>query len=148
MFICFFFACFFAAFSAFQDVPPHNVTAKKLITNFLRNDSTNDTKNLTKDIVVVMNGSGSIGGGEFNKGKLALRNMIGLEREGGNDTKYASVIFSSSAAVNFSFLPYAEAANEMVMITYPSGGRNTQAGLTEAKKLFEDPSSGKYSNRM
>ena len=148
LFVCLFFFFCFADFESFQVVPPPDVTAKTFVINFIHfnNDPTHDTKNLSKDIVIVMDGSGSVGVGKFDKGKRALSNMIELEREGGNDTKYASVIFSRSAAVSFSFLPCAEAADEILKIRYPDGGTNTQAGLAEAKNLFEDSSSGKYSN--
>ena len=57
-------------------------------------------------------------------------------------TKYAAVTFSYTATVNFKFLPYSTAASEITKITYPGSLTNTQAGLAEAKKLFEDPSSG------
>ncbi len=60
------------------------------------------------------------------------------------DTKYAAVTFGSSATVNFKFLPYSSAASEITKISYPiaSCGTNIQAGLAEAKQLFDDPLSG------
>ena len=140
------FSFFFLA-AVYNFVPPHNVTARKLVNNFvfLHINTRSPTQNnevLTKDIVVVLDGSGSIVRNEFDKGKAALRNMIGLERKGENDTNYAAVTFSNSAVINFSFLPYAEAANEILKIPYPSGGTNTQAGLAKAKTLFDISSSG------
>ena len=66
--------------------------------------------------------------------------MMGITEKG--DQKYAAVTFSSSATVNFKFLPYCSAANEIKQIPYPGGWTNTQDGLTEAKKLFDDPASG------
>ena len=95
-----------------------------------------------EDIVIVMDGSGSVQRCEFNKGKKALQHMMRLANERRSDAKYAAVTFASSATVNFKFLPYSSAANEIAQIPYPSGSTNTQAGLTEAKKLFDDPSSG------
>ena len=96
-----------------------------------------------EDIVVVMDGSGSIGGCEFKKGKKALKYMMELAKYNPMyDTKYAAVTFASSATVNFKFLPYATAANKIMGIYFPSGSTNTQAGLEKAKKLFHDPSSG------
>ena len=148
----FVFPSFFAA--VYNVVPPPNVTAKKLINNFLLSTDavntqapTQNTKeDLTKDIVVVLDSSGSIVSDEFSKGKTALKNMMVLEREKGNDTKYAAVTFSDVAFVNFSFLPYAEAENEILSIPYRTGRTNTQAGLAEAKKLFDDLSTGRYSD--
>ena len=95
-----------------------------------------------EDIVVVMDGSGSVGRCEFDKGKTALSNMMELASATGISTKYAAVTFASSAKVEFKFEPYATAGNKIKGIHYPNGATNTQAGLTEAKKLFDDPSSG------
>ena len=95
-----------------------------------------------EDIVIVMDGSGSVQRCEFNKGKKALQHMIGLVNITENDVKYAAVTFASSATINFKFLPYSSAANEITQLPYPGGMTNTQAGLTEAKTLFDDPSSG------
>ena len=60
------------------------------------------------------------------------------------DTKYAAVSYSNSAVVDFKFLPYSTAANDIMQIRYVGGGTNTQDGLEKAKRLFEDPSSGIY----
>ena len=97
-----------------------------------------------EDIVVVMDGSGSVGSCEFKKGKIALSNMMELASANLRiSTKYAAVTFASSAKVEFKFQSYTTASNKIKGIRYPSGGTNTQAGLTEAKKLFDDLSSGK-----
>ena len=96
-----------------------------------------------EDIVVVMDGSGSVGPCEFGKGKKALKYMMKESNVGGYDTKYAAVTFASSANVNFKFLPYSTASEKISTIPYPSGSTNTQAGLSEAKKLYDDTSSGK-----
>ncbi len=68
--------------------------------------------------------------------------MMTTARESTYDPKYAAVTFVSSATVNFEFLPYTSAANELTRISYPSGSTNTQAELEEARQLFDDPSSG------
>ena len=60
------------------------------------------------------------------------------------DTKYAAVSYSNDAVVDFTFLPYSTAANDIMQIRYVGGGTNTQDGLEKAKRLFEDPSSGIY----
>ena len=60
------------------------------------------------------------------------------------DTKYAAVSYSNNAVVDFTFLPYSTAANDIMQIRYVGGGTNTQDGLEKAKRLFEDPSSGIY----
>lgn len=97
------------------------------------------------DIVVVMDGSGSVRACEFEKGKKALHYMFGItdEYHKNVDPKYAAVTFASSARVNFKFLPYSSAASKILKIPYPNGMTNTQAGLAEAKKLFDDPTSGR-----
>ena len=122
------------------------MTAKKLITNFLGYTQspsiTVKRQTYTEDIVIVMDGSGSIGFCEFKKGKEALKHMMKTANNPLYETKYAAVTFSSTATVNFKFLPHSTAASEITKITYPGGNTNTQAGLVEAKKLFEDPSSG------
>ena len=142
---------FFEISSAeFQAVPPVRDTATKLLTNFLRIPAKNPfgrRKRQTRieDIVVVMDGSGSVSRCEFGKGKKALKHMMEMaEDDSTANTKYAAVTFSSSATRNFKFLPYSTAANKIMQISYPGMGTNTQAGLAEAKKLFEDTSSGQY----
>ena len=98
-----------------------------------------------EDNVVVLDGSGSIGGCEFEKGKKALKYMMKMAMENPDvDTKYAAVSYSDDAVVDFDFLPYSEAANDITGIRYVGGGTNTQDGLEKAKRLFEDPSSGIY----
>ena len=89
-----------------------------------------------------MDGSGSVPRCEFEKGKKALQHMIGFANTTETDVKYAAVTFASSVTVNFKFLPYSSAANGIQQVPYTGGSTNTQAGLTEAKKLFDDPSSG------
>ena len=137
-------------FAAFQNVPSANATAAKLMTNFLGIypgiSVRRKRKSIIKeDIVVVMDGSGSVGSCEFGKGQKALKYMMELASNKTTfDTKYAGVTFASSAAVNFKFLPYANSSNEIMKISYPGGATNTQAGLVEAKKLFDDPLSGAY----
>ena len=87
-----------------------------------------------------MDGSGSVGRCEFERGKKALQRMFKIAY----GAKVAAVTFASSATVNFKFMPYNLAANRMMNINYTGGGTNTQAGLTEAINLFENPSSGKH----
>lgn len=108
---------------------------------------TSGYRSYIEDIVIVMDGSGSVARCDFNKGKKALQHMMGLAYLKESDTKYAAVTFASSVTVNFKFLPYCVAANETTQIPYPNGNTNTQAGLGEAKNLFDDPSSGKHLNQ-
>ena len=93
-------------------------------------------------MILIMDGSGSVGSCEFKKGKEALMHMMKTLHKPGYDSKYAAVTFSDTATVNFNFLPYSSAASEITKIRYPGGWTNTQAGLAEAKKLFENPYSG------
>jgi len=122
------------------------VTAKKLITNFLGYpQSTRLAKRQTviADTVIVLDGSGSVPRCDFSKAKVALKHLMDTMHKPGYDSKYAAVTFDTTATVNFQFLPYLSAASQITRIPYPAGGStNTQAGLAEAKKLFDDPSSG------
>ena len=60
------------------------------------------------------------------------------------DTKYAAVSYSSSAVVDFQFLPYSLAANRIMQVRYVGWSTNTEDGLAKAKGLFLDRSSGRY----
>ena len=123
------------------------VTANKLMANFLHirpkfsADRVRRSRYFIEDIVIVMDGSFSVGWCDFDRGKKALQYMMGLAS---GDVKYAAVTFSTSVTVNFKFLPSSAAANKITQIPYPRGMTNTQAGLAKAKKLFDDPSSGKH----
>ena len=120
------------------------MTANKLLTNFLGYLQITKRQTVIEDIVIVMDGSGSIGSCEFKKGKEALKHMMKTLRNPTHDSKYAAVTYSTVANVNFKFLPYSSAASKITTISYPGGGTNTQEALAEAKKLFDDPNSGKY----
>ena len=124
------------------------MTAKKIMTDFLGYSQTAGiTKRQTviEDIVIVLDGSESVGRCEFTKGKQALKHMMSTAHNSLYiGSKYAAVTFSCKATVNFKFLPYSSAANKITAIPYPGGSTNTQAGLAEAKKLFDDPSSGTF----
>ncbi|XP_078357064.1 matrilin-3-like [Oculina patagonica] len=141
-------------YESFQSVPTKDETAKKLITNFLRiplsylrsnrsNPRLRRQANIIEDIVVVLDGSGSIRKCEFDKAKQGLKNMLDLGSEVGFDNKYAAVTFANDATIHFNFVANPEAGKKLRQIAYPTGGTNTQAGLKEAKRLFEDPSLGK-----
>ena len=98
------------------------------------------------DNVIVMDGSGSVGDCEFRRGKVAIKNLmksanaIAIEKR--YDERYAGVTFSSSANVNFKFLPYSKAEKKLSTINFPSGSTNTQAGLAEARNLFVESFTG------
>ena len=115
------------------------------MTNFLFINPTNTRRKrqaVTQliDNVIVMDGSGSVGDCEFKRGKVAIKNTMKSENAiavtEGYDQKYAAVTFSTSASVNFKFLPYSTAVQRLSMIDFPSGSTNTQAGLAEAMNLF------------
>ncbi len=135
-------------------MPTINETAEKLVTNFLRIPLSYlrptprprlRRATIIEDVVVVLDGSGSIGGCEFDKAKQALKNMLDLGSEAGFDNRFAAVTFGTDATTNFNFVANPEAGKKIRQIPYPDGGStNTQAGLKKAKSLFEDPSSGRY----
>ena len=98
------------------------------------------------DNVIVMDGSGSVGNCEFERGKAAIKNMMksanAVAVKEKFDEKYAAVTFSDSARVTFKFLPYSTAEQNLSMIQFPNGFTNTQAGLAEARKLFLESLTG------
>ena len=123
-------------------MPSADVTAKKIMDSFLGYSAIRKRSTVTEDIVIVLDGSGSVDSCDFKKAKEALKHMMKTAHNPSYDTKYAAVTFDTSAAVNFKFLPYSSAASQITRISYPGGMTNTQAGLAEAKKLFDDPNSG------
>ena len=132
------------SFAEFQTVPSIEDTANKFMTNFLFINPTNTRRKRRAvtliDNVIVMDGSGSVGDCEFKRGKVAIKNTMKSENAiavtEGYDQKYAAVTFSTSASVNFKFLPYSTAVQRLSMIDFPHGLTNTQAGLAEAMNLF------------
>ena len=124
------------------------MTANKFMSSFLGINSNwsgiSKRSFWNEDVVVVIDGSGSVGSCEFDKGKNALVDLMGKMVKPRWDTRYAAVTFSSSSKVNFKFTPHSTAASKIMNIPYPGGSTNTQAGLAEAKRLlFDDLSSGK-----
>ena len=73
------------------------------------------------DVIVIMDGSGSVSSCEFDKAKKALRYLLTMKNKY-VDLKYAAITFSDSASVNFNFLPEYFAADQMNRITRPGGG--------------------------
>ena len=120
------------------------MTANKLMTNFLGYSQITKRQIDIEDIVIVMDRSGSIGSCEFKKGKEALKHVMKTLHNPKFDSKYAAVTYSTTATVNFKFLPYSSAASKITTISYSGGSTNTQEALAEAKKLFDDPNSGTF----
>ena len=122
------------------------------MSNFLFINPTNtrrkrETFTLLIDNVIVMDGSSSVRTDcEFRRGKVAIKNLMKSANakavEKGYDEKYAAVTFSDSASVNFKFLKYSRAMQELSTIDFPSGFTNTQAGLAEAMNLFLESMTG------
>jgi hypothetical protein len=119
-----------------QKIPPKNVTAKLVITNILRVLPRGKRGVKLEDVVVVMDGSGSIGSCEFNNGKKAMKSLMHFEQPAIN-AKYAMVTFANGVRRDFNFLPQLDAAAKISGVKFPSGGTNTQAGLAEALNLFK-----------
>ncbi|KAL9984344.1 hypothetical protein ACROYT_G006628 [Oculina patagonica] len=128
-------------YEAFKTVPAPSVTADKLLTNVLNIGQKKRSVRI-EDYVIVMDGSHSIGSCEFEKDKKALSFLLGMPVPN-TDRKYAAVTFSNSATVNFKFSTPSYAKKEIMKISYPDSWTNTQAGLAAAKKLFDDPYSGR-----
>ena len=117
------------------------------MSKFLGINPTNTRRKRTtslSDIVIVMDGSGSVGKCQFDRGKAAMKNVILSASEDKKvDEMFAAVTFSTSASVNFRFLSPSAVQQQFMRISYPNGFTNTQAGLEMAKTLFEDSSAGK-----
>ena len=92
-----------------------------------------------EDIVVIMDGSGSIGDCEFRNAKNAAKGLMLFEQPG-IDATYAAITFANHVRRDFEFLPQLKAAAKISNVKFPDGWTNTQAGLAEAFELF---SSGK-----
>lgn len=117
------------------------------MSKFLGINPTNTRRKRAKplyDVVIVMDGSGSVGKCEFDRGKAAMNNLLlAASADNSVDEKFAAVTFSTSARVNFKFLLPSAAQKQFTRISYPNGWTNTQAGLEMAKTLFLDSSAGK-----
>ncbi|CAB3993071.1 Hypothetical predicted protein [Paramuricea clavata] len=130
-----------------EEIPPKNVTAKKVITNILRIRPGGKRQVTLEDVVIVMDGSGSIGACEFNNGKKAMKNLMGFEQPDVN-AKYAMVTFSRTVRRDFNFLSQSDAVARISTVTFPSGSTNTQAGLAEALDLFNKEGRGFLSRKL
>ena len=96
-----------------------------------------------EDIVFIMDESGSVGQCQFDNGRKALIRTIETSREleekrGTLSCRYAAITYSTTATVDFGFLPSVQAIKEMKLISYRGGSTNTQAALAEAMKLFQE----------
>lgn len=125
------------SFTAFEKIPPPEVTAKLFVKNFVEDGLSHLLESAG---VALIDGSGSTGTCQFGKGKTALSYLMdsALESNPAIDTTYAAITFATSATVNFDFLQSDKAAKEIKTIPYPSGSTNIQAGLNETMKLFKN----------
>ena len=119
-----------------EDIPPKIVTAQKVIKNILRVFSGIKRSVKLEDVVIVMDGSSSIGSCEFDNGKKAMKSLM-LYKQSEINAKYAMVTFSNDVKVNFNFWPQKMAAAKLQFVKFFGGSTNTQAGLAEALKLFK-----------
>ncbi|XP_022804878.1 collagen alpha-1(XIV) chain-like [Stylophora pistillata] len=133
-----------------QHVPTKNETATKLVTNFFRiplsylsQIGRSKRQVIQEEIVVIIDRSGSIGDCNYKKAKQALKNMLDTASEVGFEDRYAAVTFASTATTDFNFVANPDAGINIKKLPYIPGSTNTQAALAEAKRVFEDPSSGK-----
>ena len=88
-----------------------------------------------EDVIVVMDGSGSIGKCEFDNGRKAMKSFMEFVQPK-IDAKYAMVTFSDNARTDYGFFPQLTAAKKIDRVAYPGGSTNTQAGLAQALNLF------------
>ena len=129
-------------FVELKRVPSPKTTAKSILDNFFNYNSRVGKRGIgEEDIVLVMDGSGSVRSCQFNYGRDALAASIKscrvkeLESNGPN-CRTAAVTFSDHAYVNFNFLPADQAERRVKLISYPNGATNTQAGLAKAENLI------------
>ena len=130
-------------------MPTKNETATKLVTNFFRiplsylSQIGRSKRQVTQeDIAVILDRSGSIGDCNYEKAKQALKTMLDIASEMGYDNRYAAVTFATGATTDFNFVANPDAGIKIKNLPYIPGSTNTQAALQEAKRVFEDPSSG------
>ena len=119
-----------------QKIPPKNETALKVITNIFRIHPGGKRSVKLEDVIILMDGSGSIGECEFNNGKKAMKSLMQYKQSSIN-AKYAMVTFANTVRKDFDFLPQLQAATKIDDAKYPSGGTNTQAALAEAINIFK-----------
>ena len=127
-------------FSAIQKVPEPETIVPQILGIVLGigiNDPGRPAPEIKKDVIIIMDGSGSVAGDQFDKGKQAIKHMMDMEEEHGQDTKFAAITFSSGATCNFTFLSIEEAGIAIGRIRHPDGDTNTQAALVKARSLFE-----------
>lgn len=88
------------------------------------------------DIVFILDSSGSVGKGNFEKTKEFFKTMVGGFQIGPNDVRMASVTFSTVIHDTFQFSEYNSVEslrNRVLNIPYDSGGTNTQLALKYAR---------------
>ena len=134
---------------AFQHVPINYETAMKLVTNFFRiplsySSQIGRSKRqvIQEDIVVILDRSESIEKCNYERAKQALKTVLDIASEIGYDDRYAAVTFATDATTDFKFVVNPVAGIKIKNLPYRPGSTNTQAALKEAKRIFEDPSSG------
>ena len=101
-----------------------------------------------EDIVLVMDGSGSVGSCQFNYGRDALAASIKSCKEKelkcGPNCRIAAVTFASNAYVNFNFLASNQAINQVKLISYPIVARQTRKRDWHKRKNYSVQVQVKY----
>ena len=86
------------------------------------------------DIFFVLDGSGSIGGTDFEEVKQFEYDFVDQLRIGPNDNQVGTIVFSEYGSVIFYLNTYnnkADILNSISNLYYPSGGTNTADGLCQ-----------------
>lgn len=89
------------------------------------------------DIVFILDSSGSVGRGNFEKTKEFFKTMVGGFQIGPNNVRMASVTFSTVVHDTFQFNEYNSVErlrNRVLNISYDSGGTNTHLALQYARE--------------
>ncbi|KAL4234720.1 collagen [Mactra antiquata] len=130
-----------------SEVPPTDV-ADGICNNFLDDDG------CKRDIVLILDGSGSVSIENFNDMKLYFVDILSLlcpqPTPFDNDVhQLAVVLFSSSSSIRFDFNDYNnqnDYFNALLNVPYPSGSTQIQLAFNQADELFSNPIYGARAN--
>ena len=113
-------------------------TATRLVKNlpFLRQPPSDFPPSfIFYDVVFIIDDSGSISRGQFNKGLSAIRLLI---KEATNLANFAAIKFSDKATLLFNFVSSSQAMRKLSNVAHNAGMTNTQDALKMARNLFQN----------
>ncbi|OXA51076.1 Pancreatic lipase-related protein 2 [Folsomia candida] len=90
------------------------------------------------DMILVLDGSGSIGPADFERARTAVAELLGPFAE--TQVRVGLITFSTAVTTNFQLdnrYTENEMRNAIRSIPYPGGGTNTHLGINEAINMFD-----------